>query len=192
MPIALSDISFVIITNRPTITTTSSIPPESETIIVDGTHKRGTAHNYGINQATRPYIAICDDDIVFDSTFLEYITSHASPTRIIGLQAYYPSPFLISRFMLFHISAFNKIGNFEECNHGFETEWLIRSIKNNYSLFTLDRKSVIHLPHPKDKPPSGEGSNIIWLLKKHPNLLTYILKIIWNKLRKSSLDEEYI
>jgi GT2 family glycosyltransferase len=190
MLIKYSNISFVIISNRSSISTITSIPQESE-IIISSEFKRGTAHNFGINKTTKEWIIICDDDIKFDHIFLDFVLSLASKDTIVGLQAYYPSPMLIARFMLFHKSAFKDIGNIEEKDHGFETEWLIRAIKKNYKIVAIPRESVIHIPHKKQKPSSGEGSNILWLLKKHPDIILYMLKIVWNKLRKSSLDEEY-
>jgi len=185
-----SDISYIIITNRPVIKTIESIPTGCEIIISDKL-KRGEAHNDGINQASKEWIAIMDDDITFDTTFLDFVISLLNKDRIIGLEGYYPSPFVIARFMIFHKSAFDKNGDFETRNHGFETEWCIRAIENGYSIVRIPREGVIHTKHSKDKPATGEGSNIIWLLRKHPMYPMFILKTVISKIQKSSLDEEY-
>ena len=185
-----NDISFVIITNRSSIQTTYSIPQDCE-VIISNKFKRGKAHNVGIEQSTKDWIAIMDDDISFDKVFLNFVISLLHKNRIIGLEGYYPSPFVISRFMIFHKSVFDNIGQFETRNHGFETEWCIRAIQKGYKIIRIPREGVIHFKHNKDKPTSGEGLNILWLLKKQPMYISYIINTVITKLRKSSLDEEY-
>jgi len=65
-PVSLSDISFVIPTNRQIIHTINSIPKECE-IIISHEKPLGAARNDGIERATRKWIILCDDDISFSN-----------------------------------------------------------------------------------------------------------------------------
>src|SRR4030067_1382796 len=95
----LSDITFVIPTNHEYVKTLESIPKESPYFVIrEGT--RGEARNIGARLAKTEYICFCDDDIEFTEIFLKYVLSLANESTIIGLQAYWPSPLLLSRFML--------------------------------------------------------------------------------------------
>lgn len=133
---------------------------------------------------------ICDDDLTFDSIFFSFINKLKSEKRIVGLQAYYPSPLVIGRFMLFHKSLYEDVGEFEERSHGDETEFCYRAVKKGYEVIQVPRESVTHHPHTKIKPKS-EIPNLLWLLRKHPDFIFYILRLVLIKMKKSSYDKEY-
>jgi GT2 family glycosyltransferase len=177
-------ISFVIPTVRSEITTLDSVPRESEIIIVNGIKPLGRARNFGIDMASKDWIALCDDDISFSRSWLRFVCSLARKDRIIGLEAYWPSPFVIGRFMFFHRNAFYNIGYFAEKAHGDETEWCYRALKKGYEIVRLPRQSVKHIPHKRGK--KNELANLLWLCTKHPDFPIYLLREMLLKLRYSS------
>ena len=183
------DITFIISTNRDTNQTIDSIPPESKTIISNPS-QLGQATHDGVKKSTTEWIVICDDDIEFSLTFIDFICQLADKNTVIGLAGYYPSPFVIGRFMLFHIAVFNTIGPFAIRAHGDETEWCMRAVKKGFKVVKIPRESVTHIPHTKSKPIS-ETSNLLWLIKTHPDFITYILKLTFTKMKDSSYNEEY-
>ncbi len=186
--IKLSDITFVIPTNHKYVKTLKSVPPESQ-IRVQRENTRGEARNAGVETATTEWIAFCDDDIEFNEIFLEYIISLASDRTIIGLQAYYPSPFLISRFMFFKRSIWEDIGGLLHVQHGEETEWLIRALEKDYKLIGVPRESVVHTEHEVSKAKK-EYMNLFWLIKLHPYFLIRIIKTILFKMKNSSYVDD--
>lgn len=187
--ISLKDITFVIPTNKDTIYTLESIPDECN-VIIRHDDSQGKARNEGVYKSTTDWIAFADDDIRFNNVFLDFVLQLADKNSIIGLQGYAPSPWLISRFMFFHISVFETIGPLKEVRHGEETEWLIRAQKAGYKLKGLPRDSVYHYPHDK-ATNKNEFKNLIWLLWLHPDLIYRGIKTIINKMLKSSDDIEY-
>ena len=189
MTITSSNISFIISTNRDSNHTIDSIPTSSE-IIISKSSPLGKARNDGVNRATKDWIVICDDDIFFTSTFLNFILQFTDKNTIIGLEGYYPSPFVIGRFMLFHIDLFNTIGPFAIRAHGDETEFCLRAVQKGFKIIRIPRESITHIPHQKLKPIS-ELSNLLWLIRKNPYFITYILKLTFTKMKDSSYNEEY-
>ena len=189
MTITPSNISFIISTNRDYNHTLSSIPTSSETIISKST-PLGQSRNDGVNQATKKWIVICDDDISFTSAFLNFLYQFDDKNTIIGLAGYYPSPFVIGRFMMFHIDLFNTVGPFAIRAHGDETEFCLRAVQKGFKVIRIPRESVTHISHMKSKPIS-ETSNLLWLVRKHPEFITYILKLTFTKMKDSSYNEEY-
>jgi len=188
--ISLSDISFVIPTNREKIYTIESIPEECE-IVISHAKPLGAARNDGIARATRNWIILCDDDIEFSEQFLGLLCELAEEHTIIGLEGYYPSPFVIGRLMMFAKSAWIELGGFDERAHGDETEWQMRAIEHGYNIVRLSRSCVYHYPHKKVKPKTEFG-NILYLLRNHPKFPLYVLKLVLVKLHDSSYNEEYI
>lgn len=187
--IDVKDISFVIPSNRELNRTLSSIPKECEVVISSST-PLGRARNDGIRKATRPWIVLCDDDIKFSRTFLDLLCELAKEQRIIGLEAYYPSPFVIGRLMMFSKTAWKKIGKFDIKSHGDETEWCLRAVEMGYEIVRLSRNCVYHYSHTKVKPKSEFG-NLFYLLRKHPWFPLYILRLVTTKMKDSSYNEEY-
>ena len=188
--IELKDVSFVIPSNRELNHTLSSIPKECEVIISSST-PLGRARNAGILKATRPWIVLCDDDIKFSKTFLNLLCELAKEQRIVGLEAYYPSPFVIGRLMMFSKTTWEEIGEFDIRSHGDETEWCLRAVEMGFGIVRLSRSCVFHYPHTKVKPKTEFG-NLFYLLKKHPGFPFYILKLVTTKMKDSSYSEEYI
>jgi GT2 family glycosyltransferase len=187
--IKLSEITFVIPTAKDEVKTLESIPSEC-TVIVRRDDSQGKARNAGVYESTTEWIAFADDDIKFNKVFLDFVLQLADKNKIVGLQGYYPSPGLISRFMFFHQSVFDAIGPLKEVRHGEETEWLIRAGKAGYKLVGLPREGVYHYPHSKSTN-KNEFKNLIWLLWLHPDLITRAIKTVVNKMIKSSDDVEY-
>jgi glycosyltransferase involved in cell wall biosynthesis len=186
--IKFGDITFVIPTNHKYIKTLESIPKESRYLVIrEGT--RGEARNIGTRLAQTEYIAFCDDDIEFTETFLKYVISLVDDRTIIGLQAYYPSPFLISRFMLFKKSIWEDIGELLGWQHGEETEWLIRAWEKDYKLLGVPRESIIHIEHPVSKYKK-EYMNLFNLVKLHPTFPIKIIKSILYKMKHSSYEDK--
>ena len=187
--INLNEISFIVSSNRETIHTLKSIPKECE-LIIPRSNPLGRARNEGISKATKQWIILCDDDIEFSRTFLDLLCELAREQRIIGLEAYYPSPFVIGRLMLFSKNTWLKLGEFDIKSHGDETEWQLRAIGHDYEILRLGRNCVYHYPHQKVKPISEFG-NLFYLLRKHPKFPLYILRLVITKLKDSSYNEEY-
>ena len=188
--IDLNEVSFVICSNRELNHTLNSIPKECE-IIISSSTPLGRARNDGIRKATLPWIVLCDDDIRFSMTFLDLLCELAKERRIVGLEAYYPSPFVIGRLMMFSKTAWEEIGKFDIRSHGDETEWQLRGIEEGCEIVRLSRDCVYHHHHQKVKPKS-EFSNLFYLLKKHPTFPFYILKRIIKKMKESSDKKEYL
>lgn len=182
--IKLFDITFVIPTNRSFVRTLRSIPKESK-ILIQREPTRGEARNRGVELAETKYIAFCDDDIEFSRLFLDYVISLTTNRTIVGLQAYYPSPFLISRFMFFKKSIWKDIGKLLHIQHSEETEWLIRALEKDYKLIGVPRESVTHYEHPISKYKK-EYLNLLWLIKLHPTFPIRIIKSILFKMKRSS------
>ena len=187
--INLNEISFIVPSNREIIHTLKSIPKECE-IIIPRSKPLGRARNEGISKATRKWIILCDDDIKFSRTFLDLLCEMAREQRIVGLEAYYPSPFVIGRLMIFSKNTWLELGEFDIKSHGDESEWQLRAVEQGYEILRIGRNCVRHFPHQKIKPKSEFG-NLFYLLKKHPGFPLYILKLIVTKMQKSSYDEEY-
>lgn len=191
----VKNVSFVIPSNRNHNHTIQSIKnifsQNNYEIIVPTESPLGHARNCGIQKATKDWIVLCDDDIRFSDVFLEFVFELADKNRIIGLEGYYPSPYVIGRFMMFHMTAFNTIGKFASRHHGDETDWCIRAVEHGYEIVRLSRQSVYHIPHDKYKP-IPESSNLLWLIKRHPHFVIDMLKLCKTKMLKSSYDEEYL
>ncbi len=187
MTINYSDITFVIPTNRDYIRTLGSVPLESK-IRIQREATRGEARNKGIELAETQWIAFCDDDIEFTKTFLDYVISLSNERTIIGLQGYYPSPLLISRFMLFKKDIWEDIGKLLHVQHSEETEWEIRALEKGYKLIGIPRESVYHHPHEKSKYKK-EYLNLLWLIKLHPTFPIRIIKTILFKMKNSSYED---
>lgn len=185
--IKLSDITFVIPTNRKFIITLESVPKESK-YLIQREPTRGEARNKGVELAETDYIAFCDDDIIFSKLFLDYIVSLTTDNTIIGLQAYYPSPFLLSRFMFFKRTIWEDIGKLLPVQHGEETEWLIRTLEKDYKLIGVPRESVYHFEHPISKYKK-EYLNLLWLIRLHPTFPIRIIKSILFKMKNSSYED---
>ena len=187
--INLNQLSFVIPSNRETIHTLKSIPKECE-IIIPRSEPLGRARNEGISKATKQWIILCDDDIEFSRTFLDLLCEIAREERIVGLEAYYPSPLVIGRLMLFSKKAWLKLGEFDIKSHGDESEWQIRAVEQGYEIVRLSRSCIFHYPHKQIKPKTEFG-NLFYLLRKHPRFPLYILRLVTTKMRDSSYAEEY-
>lgn len=185
----LEDITFVIPTAKNVVQTTDSIPKECK-IIIRKDYTQGKARNEGVYLSKTDWIAFADDDIKFNKVFLDFVMQLADKTCIVGLQGYAPSLWLISRFMFFHRSVFETIGPLKEVRHGEETEWLMRAQKAGYKLKGLPRDSVYHYPHDK-ATNKNEFKNLAWLLCLHPELIVLVIKVVVNKMLKSSDDVEY-
>lgn len=185
--IEYKDITFVIPTNHKYIKTLESIPKES-LVRIQREDTRGKARNIGVVSANTEYICFCDDDIEFTEIFLKYVLSLVDERTIIGLQSYWPSPLLISRFMFFKKSIWNDIGGLLPVQHGEESEWLIRALEKDYKLIGVPRKSVIHIEHPISKAKK-EYLNLLWLIKLHPTFPIRIIKTILFKMKHSSYED---
>jgi hypothetical protein len=188
--IDVKDISFVISSNRELNRTLSSIPKECE-VIISSSIPLGRARNDGILKATRLWIVLCDDDIKFSRTFFDLLCELAKEQRIVGLEAYYPSSFVIGRLMMFSKITWEDIGKFDIKSHGDETEWCLRAVEMGYEIVRLSRSCVHHYPHTKVKPKSEFG-NLFYLLRKHPGFPLYVFKLITRKMKDSSYNEEYL
>lgn len=173
--------------NGEEVKTLESIPKECH-IQIQREKTRGEARNRGVVSATTDYIAFCDSDIKFNQLFLEYAMGLVDEKTIVGLQAYYPSPLLLSRFMLFKKTIWEDIGALMPIQHGEESEWLIRAIEKNYKLIGIPRESVYHYPHKKSEY-KNEIRNLLLLLKLHPMFPIRILRSVMFKMKESSYED---
>ena len=185
----LNEITFVIPSCKKPVHTLASIPAECQYIIRHD-NSQGKARNAGVALSTTDWIAFADDDISFTPLFLSFVMEFATERSIIGLKGYWPSPWLISRFMFFHKSIFDTVGPLLEVRHGEETEWCIRAQKAGFTLTPIPRTSVYHHPHSK-ATNKHEFRNLLWLIHLHPHLITSIPRRIISKMLHSSDDSEY-
>lgn len=188
--IKLSSITFVIPVSpdQEIIRTLESIPKECH-ILIQREKTRGEARNIGAKLAITDYICFCDSDIKFSEDFLRYVVSLATDKNIIGLQAYYPSPLLISRFLFMKKSIWEDVGEMIHIQHGEETEFLIRCIMKNYVLVSVPRESVYHYPH-KKSVHKKEYTNLFRLLWLHPGFFLRILRTVIYKMKVSNYTDE--
>lgn len=176
-------LTFVIPTIRDNVRTTDSIPPGCE-VRLEGEGYENEARNRGILCARAAYIALCDDDIRFTREFLNRCLALVQPGVIIGLEDYYPLRWLISRFMMFTKSDWQKIGGFDESvRHGAETDFCIRAEKLGIKVVRLPRNSVEHVKHER---PDYHKTHVRWLWylwHRHPKQMTIpAFKLVFGKL----------
>ena len=177
------NITFVIPTNRENVRTLDSIP-EGCDVRLEKEGNENEARNRGIRNARTEFIALCDDDINFTRDFLDRCLALAKEGVIVGLEDYYPLRWLISRFMLFARSDWQKIGGFDESvRHGAETEFCIRAEKLGFKIVRLPRSSVFHFEHEK---PAYHRTHLRWLWylwRRHPRQMTLpALKLVFRKI----------
>ncbi len=182
------DITFVIPTINKEVKTLESIPKECQ-VRIQREKTRGEARNCGVLSSTTDYIAFCDSDIKFSQLFLEYIMSITNDRTIVGLQAFYPSPFLLSRFMFFKKSIWDDVGELMPVQHGEETEWLLRAIEKDYKIIGVPRESIYHYPHKKSEQKK-EVNNLLWLLRLHPMFPIRVLRSVIFKMKESSYEDD--
>lgn len=165
-------ITFVIPTIRDNVKITNSIPADCE-VMLEREGNENEARNRGIRNAKTKYIALCDDDINFTPAFLSRCLELAGSTVIVGLEDYYPLRWLISRFMIFTRSDWQRIGIFDESvRHGAETDFCIRAEKLGFKIIRLPRQSVEHVEHPR---PAYHKTHLKWLWylwRRHPRQMT--------------------
>jgi len=166
------NITFVIPTIRDNVRTTDCVPAGSD-VRIEREGYENEARNRGIRNAKTEYIALCDDDIHFTHEFLDKCLALANQGVIVGLEDYYPLRWLISRFMLFTRSDWEKIGAFDESvRHGAETDFCIRAEKLGFKIVRLPRQSVEHIEHER---PAYHKTHVKWLWylwRRHPNQMT--------------------
>jgi len=177
------NITFVIPTNRDNVRTLDSIP-EGCDVKLEREGNENEARNRGIKSAKTEYIALCDDDINFTCEFLDRCLTSADNGVIIGLEDYYPLRWVISRFMLFTKSDWQKIGSFDESvRHGAETEFCLRAEKMGFKIIRLPRNSVVHFEHEK---PAYHKTHVKWLWYlwwRHPKHMTVpAFKLVFRKI----------
>lgn len=182
----LKNITFVIPT-KDSVITLESVPKECQ-VRIQKEKTRGEARNCGVRSATTDYVVFCDSDIRFSGLFLEYVMSLTNDKTIVGLQGFFPSPLLLSRFMLFKKSIWDDVGELLPIQHSEETEWLIRAIEKGYKLIGVPRESVYHYPHEKSKYKK-EFSNLLWLLRLHPTFPIRVFRSVMFKMKHSSYED---
>ena len=185
LPQKMDKVTFVIPTNRNTLRTLDSIPSEYNVIVErDYEFSENRARNRGIKRAETEYVALCDDDIAFDGLFLDRCLSLRCQGVIVGLADYHPLRWVISRFMLFAKSDWEKIGGFDESvNHGADTDFCIRAEKLGMKTMSISRNSVLHIEHEK---PYFHRQHIKWLWylwRRHPRQMTVpAFRLIFSKM----------
>lgn len=177
------NITFVIPTNREDVRTLDSIP-EGCDVRLEREGNENEARNRGIRSAKTKYIALCDDDIKFTGEFLDKCLALAGDGAIVGLEDYYPLRWLISRFMLFTKSGWQRVGEFDEkVRHGAETEFCLRAEKLGFRIVRLPRNSVVHFEHIK---PAYHRTHLKWLWylwRRHPKQMTIpAFKLVFRKI----------
>lgn len=177
------NLTFVMPTIRDNVRTTDSIPAGCD-VRLEREGNENEARNRGIRNARTPYIALCDDDIGFTHQFLDKCLSLADYGVITGLEDYYPLRWVISRFMVFTKSDWEKIGGFDESvRHGAETDFCIRAEKLGFKIIRLPRQSVVHFEHER---PAYHRNHVKWLWYlwwRHPKEMTVpAFKLAFRKL----------
>lgn len=177
------NITFVIPTNRDSVRTLDSIP-EGCDVRLEREGNENEARNRGIKEAKTGYIALCDDDINFTYEFLDKCLALAKQNVIVGLEDFYPLRWVISRFMLFTKSDWQRIGSFDESvRHGAETEFCLRAEKLGFKIIRLPRSSVVHFEHEK---PAYHKAHVKWLWylwRRHPRQMTVpAFKLVFRKI----------
>jgi glycosyltransferase involved in cell wall biosynthesis len=187
----LNRVSFVIPSIREQIHTLSSIPDECE-VRMSHASPLGLARNEGINLATRDFIILCDDDINFKLPFLQLVLELLADDemRIVGLEADWPSPFVIGRFMAFRKAAWHEIGEFDIRKHGDESEWQYRALGLGYHIVRLSCDCVNHIEHEQVKP-INEGFTWLYLCRRHPSFPFWLFGMVAKKYLYSSYRYEF-
>jgi GT2 family glycosyltransferase len=181
----IDEVTFVIPTNRDTLRTPDSIPPEYKvTVERDYECSENKTRNRGIRKAETGFVALCDDDIAFDSDFLKKCLSLRRERVIVGLADYHPLRWVISRFMLFAKSDWEEVGGFDESvRHGADTDFCIRAEKLGIRTIRVPRDSVQHIEHEK---PYFHRQHIRWLWylwRRHPRQITVpAFKLVFSKM----------
>jgi len=170
----LDNLTFVIPTNRDSVKTINSIPPGCPVIVEpDYECSENRARNRGIAKAETQYIALCDDDIRFDRELVEEALMLCEGGTIVGLEDYYPLRWVISRFMLFTKSDWERVGKFDESvRHGAETDFCIRAERLGIKVLRLPRVSVEHVEHEKPDYHKQHAKWLWYLWKRHPRQMT--------------------
>jgi len=177
------NITFVIPTIKDSVRTTDSIPVGCP-VMLEREGNENEARNRGVRKAETKYIALCDDDIQFTHEFLDKCVSLLDHGVIIGLEDYYPLRWLISRFMMFTKSDWQRIGDFDESvRHGAETDFCIRAEKMGFKIVRLPRQSVQHFRHERPAYHENHWQWLWYLWCRHPKQMTIpAFKLAFRKL----------
>ncbi|MFA4870859.1 MAG: hypothetical protein WC623_21860 [Pedobacter sp.] len=185
----LSELTFVIPVHKDQqiIQTLNSIPPECK-VIVRRDRTRGMARNEGVRLSDTEYIVLADSDIKFSRQFLDFAISLVGDKKIVGLEAFWPSPLLLSRFCIMKRSDWHALGGMEDyLQHGEESDICISAIEKGYLLVKLPRTSIYHYPHPKSKF-KNEYINLFRLIRLHPKFPFMVLRNFLWKMKVSDFD----
>ena len=176
----MAQVAFVIPTKRDKVLTLSSIPTGYQVHVIRQGRNAGEARNIGIRRARARIIILCDDDLAFDEQFLNKVITSTLEDEITGLEGYYPfERWLITRFMVFHKSVWQKLGFFEERRNqgyygdfGTDTDFCLRAEKMGINIKKLSQDSVYHYEHDRKISMRQKISWLLFLWKRHAAKVT--------------------
>jgi len=161
----LANATLVVPSNRDSNYTVQSAPDWMETIVRTD-EGRSIARNQGIMQADTEWIVLADDDITFPTDLTARLVESMHQHQLIGLEDFWPLEWVLTRYMVFHKSVWERVDGFDESReHGEDTDFAIRCEKSGVEIYRLPRQIVPH--HDVD----GEFSEI-----EHSQWLSYLVR----------------
>ena len=171
--------------------TLRSIPTGYEVYIVRQGRNASEARNIGIRKARAKIIVLCDDDIEFSEQFLKEVINSTKEGEITGLEGYYPfERWLITRFMAFHKSIWQKLGGFEERrsrgyygDFGTDTDFCLRAERMGIRIRKLPMNSIYHHAHERNVSVGEKIGWMLYLWKRHPAKVTVpVLRLCFRRM----------
>jgi GT2 family glycosyltransferase len=141
-----SDVSVVIPTLDDDPSTLDSIPDGVETAVVSEGN-RAEARNIGAARTSGEVLVFCDDDIVFDESFLSEQIESLEEGVVLGLEDF-DFGLLLTRFLAIHRVDFEALDGFDpRLNHMEDTEFSLRARSAGLTVRPIPRTSVEHIDH---------------------------------------------
>lgn len=150
------------------ITTLDSIPDDI-TVHIERRGSLNEARNRGVSKVEDGHCIIMDDDIVFDSGFLQTLEVKTREGVLVGLGDY-DFDLIIGRVMSFRTDDWRDVGGFDERlgSHMGDTDFALKFAKAGKTVETLDRDSVEHIEHSRSITTFDRAWRTAYLMAKHP------------------------
>jgi GT2 family glycosyltransferase len=115
--------------------------------------------------------------------------------QLVGLEDFWPMRWVLTRFMIFHVSLWERVHGFQESRqHGGDTDFAIRCEKTGAKVLRLPRNVLPHYDVDTGEAMST-SSHIEWiayLLRRHPTKIAPKLPLlIGSKLGLTSQSDMY-
>ncbi|MBX0296663.1 glycosyltransferase family 2 protein [Haloarcula nitratireducens] len=157
------------------ILTTDSIP-ENIPVHIIGEGTINEARNIGVSKSNAETIVILDDDLSFDKSTLYDIVDMVDENTLVGM-AEDTVGLILGRSMVFKKSLWRDIGGFDErlMSHNGDTDFAIRSKKNNYEIKRFPQSWFYHEEHSRSVTTFDRAWRLAYLCIKHPNWAPHLI-----------------